>query len=77
MGAPLLLLLQLLLLQLLQLPDAVLAAEEPPMIEITAEQAAQIIGEDGSVIDGTIIAEGISSTEPSLSWQAVTVVAAI
>jgi thioredoxin 1 len=52
-----------LLLLLLRLPETA-HAQHAQMIEITAEQAAQIIDEDGSVVDGTIINEG-ASTEVS------------
>ena len=63
------LLLALVALQLLQLPE-ITQAEDVELIEITAEQAAQIIDEDGSVIEGTIISEG-ASTEVSAAPAAI------
>jgi thiol-disulfide isomerase/thioredoxin len=63
------------LLQLLQLPGGAGAEDDAELIEITAEQAAQIIEEDGSVIDGNIISEG-ASTEVSAAPAAVDLTAA-
>jgi thiol-disulfide isomerase/thioredoxin len=61
---------QQLVLLVLALAAGAAAEDEPAMIEITAEQAAQIIAEDGSVIEGAIISEG-SSTEVSAAPAAV------